>query len=96
MVGSIFSKLFGKLVESNLSTWVESCQKIAWFQAGFAYLTTFNTIDNILVLRVLWKNSKQNKKALFCDFMEFKKIFDTVPREFYMEDCKLLKYHQIF
>lgn len=79
MVSSIFAKLFGKLVESKLSTWVESCQKRARFQAGFC--PTFNTIDHILVLRVLWEKSKGNGKALFCAFIDFKKAFDTIPRE---------------
>ncbi|OAE19549.1 hypothetical protein AXG93_960s1030 [Marchantia polymorpha subsp. ruderalis] len=76
MVGSVFAKLFGKLVESKLSTWTESHRKRARFQAGFR--PTYNTIDHILALRVLWEKSKGNGKALFCAFIDFKKAFDTV------------------
>ena len=77
MVGSVFAKLFGKLVESKLSTWTEDFQKRAKVQAGFR--PTYNTIDHILALRVLWEKSKGNGKALFCAFIDLKKAFDTVP-----------------
>ncbi|OAE36001.1 hypothetical protein AXG93_93s1400 [Marchantia polymorpha subsp. ruderalis] len=76
MVGIVFAKVFGKLLESKLNTWTESFQKRSRLQAGFR--PTYSAVDHVLVLRVLWEKSKGNAKALFCAFIDFKKAFDTV------------------
>ena len=79
MVGSIMAKLFGCVMEMKLSTWAESNNKRAHGQAGFR--KSHSTIDHLVTLRVLMEESRLAGKGLYCCFVDFKKAFDTVPRD---------------
>ncbi|KAL3693696.1 hypothetical protein R1sor_007347 [Riccia sorocarpa] len=63
MIGSVFAKLFGKLVELRLTEWCEQRQMRLPAQAGFR--RSFSTLDHALVLRVLQEEAKRNRGTLF-------------------------------
>ena len=79
MVGSTMAKLFSTLLETTLSVWAEKTHKRAKEQAGFRAL--HNTIDHLVTLQVLMDESRRMGKPLYCCFVDFKKAFDTVPRD---------------
>ena len=80
MVNPRFGKLFGSMMECRISSWVEKEGKRAKGQAGFR--TRHSTIDHCITLRhfieKVW--NIQGEEA-FCCFVDFKKAFDTVPRD---------------
>ncbi len=78
MVASIFAKVLGGLLESNLSKWAEAHKKRAPSQAGFR--AHYNTLDHVLCLRVLGEQAKRLHKPLYCCFVDFSKAFDKVSR----------------
>ena len=78
MVASIFAKVLGGLLESNLSKWAEAHKKRALSQAGFR--AHYNTLDHVLCLRVLGEQAKRLHKPLYCCFVDFSKAFDKVSR----------------
>ena len=39
-----------------------------------------STIDHLLTLRIIAEECRNNKSNLFCCFVDFRKAFDTVPR----------------
>ncbi len=39
------------------------------------------TVDNIFIMQSLISNAKKSKKKLYCCFVDFKKAFDSVPRQ---------------
>lgn len=90
MMGSFFAKLFGKLVQSKLSTWAEFCRRRARFQAGFC--PTFNTIGHILVFHIIRRSLRAMEKSCF---VSLRKLLRQYLVSFYWKDCKLLEYHQI-
>ena len=79
MINPLFGKLFGSLVEQKISSWAETEGKRAKGQAGFR--PKYSTIDHSITLRHLiekvWDTSGTEA---FCCFVDFKKAFDTVPR----------------
>ncbi len=79
MVGPILAKLFDMILDKRLSEWVEQHGLCAKGQTGFR--KDYRTTDQLLILRILIKQSKAKKKALYCYFVDFKKEFDTVPCE---------------
>jgi hypothetical protein len=78
-VGLILAKLFVMILEKRLCEWVEQHGLCAKGQAGFC--KDYHTIDQLFILRTLIEQSKEKKKPLYCCFVDFKKVFDTVPRE---------------
>lgn len=78
MVGSTMAKLFSTIIENKLSLWAEFNKKRAVGQAGFR--KNHNTADHLTTLRVLMEESRLRGQPLFCCFIDFKKAFDTVPR----------------
>ena len=79
MIGHTMAKLYGAVLEAELSSYGETEGLRAPGQAGFR--RTFSTIDHIFVLRCLIDGAKVRKKKLYCCFVDFRKAFDTVPRE---------------
>jgi hypothetical protein len=67
------------ILEKRLSKWVEQHGLCAKGQAGFC--KDYRTTDQLFILRILIKQSKAKKKPLYCCFIDFKKAFDTMPRE---------------
>jgi hypothetical protein len=79
MVGPILAKLFIMILNKRLSEWAEQHKLHAKGQAGFR--KDYHTIDQPFILRILIKQSKAKEKPFYCCFLDFKKAFDTMPRE---------------
>ncbi len=78
-VGPILAKLFTMIHEKRLSEWVEQHGLRAKGQIGFR--KDYYTTDQLFILRTPIEQSKAKKKPLYCCFVDFKKAFDTMPRE---------------
>ena len=79
MIGHTLAKLYGAVLEAELSSYAEHEGLRAPGQAGFR--RAFSTIDHIFTLRCLIDQARTRKKRLYCCFVDFRKAFDTVPRE---------------
>ena len=64
MIGSIKAKLFGGIVDSNLSEWAEKGGKRAYRQTGFH--KHCSTIDHLVTLQVFMTKSSLEGKNLYC------------------------------
>jgi hypothetical protein len=78
-VGPILAKVFAMILESRISHWAETNDLRAKGQARFR--KNFRTTDNLFILRTLTEQAKFQKKQLHTCFVDFKKVFDTVPRD---------------
>jgi len=78
-VGPVLAKVFAMIFGSRISQWVETNDLHAKGQAGFR--KDFRTIDNLFILRTLTEQARFQKKKLYTCFVDFKKAFDTVPRD---------------
>ncbi len=80
VVGHVIAKLFAMVLESRLSSWAERKGIRACGQAGFRQ--DYHTTDNLFVLQTLIDSrTRWPGKKLYTCFADFKKAFDTVPRE---------------
>ena len=89
MIGHTLAKLYGAVMEAELSDYMETLSLRAPEQAGFR--RAFSTIDHIFTLRCLIDQTKARKKKLYCCFVDFRKAFDTVPRERLFDRLKRLE-----
>jgi hypothetical protein len=67
------------ILESRISQWAEINDLRTKGQAGFR--KDFRTRDNLFILRTLTEQARFLKKQLYTCFVDFKKTFDTVPRD---------------
>ncbi len=67
------------ILESRISQWAETNDLHAKGQAGFR--KDFRIIDNLFIFRTLTEQARFQKKQLYTCFVDFKKAFDTVPRD---------------
>ena len=82
-VGSVIAKLFAMILEQRIATWAEEHAVKAKGQAGCQ--KDFRTTDNTFVLRSLIDKQRQtrlkrNAGKLFGCFVDFRKVFGSVPR----------------
>jgi len=81
-VGPVIAKLFAMVLESRLSSWAERKGIRARGQTGFRQ--DYRNTDNLFVLQTLIDSrTRWPRKKLYTCFVDFKKAFDTVPREKY-------------
>ena len=78
-VTPVLSKLFAMILEARLSEWAECSGTRADGQAGFC--KGHRTVDHVYTLHALITQAKRSKSKLFCCFVDFKKAFDSIPRE---------------
>ena len=78
-VTSVLAKLFAMVLEARMSNWAEGHDLRAEGQAGFR--KDYRTSDNIFIMQTLIANARRAKKKLYCCFVDFKKAFDSVPRQ---------------
>jgi hypothetical protein len=78
-VGPALSKLYAMLLEARLAQWAETCGARAPSQAGFR--PEHRTTDHIFTLHTLISQARARRRPLYCCFVDFKKAFDSVPRE---------------
>jgi hypothetical protein len=67
------------ILESRISQWAETNDLHAKGQASFR--KDFRIIDNLFILHTLTEQARFQKKKLYTCFVDFKKTFDTVPRD---------------
>jgi hypothetical protein len=79
IVGPVLAKVFAMILESYINQWVETNDLRAKGQAGFR--KDFRTTDNLFILRTLNEQAKFQKKKLYTCFVDFKKAFDTIPKD---------------
>ena len=83
-VSSVLSKLYATVLERRISGWAEQHGLRAAGQAGFRQ--NHRTTDNILIMKTLIESCKAMKTSrqhgrLYACFVDFRKAFDTIPRE---------------
>jgi hypothetical protein len=78
-VGTVLAKLFARLINSRLTHWAESNGMRAKGQAGFR--EDHRCSDHLLVLRTLIEQQRALRTPLYTCFVDFRKAYDTVPRD---------------
>ncbi len=78
-VRPILAKLFAMILDKRLSEWVEQHGLRAKGQGVFC--KDYRTTNQVFILRILIEQNKVKKKSLYCCFVDFKKVFNIVPRE---------------
>ena len=78
MIIPLLAKLYGIILEKKINEWLEMEGKRAKGQAGFR--KNHSTTDHLITLRIIAKKCRNNKSNMFCCFVDFRKAFDTVPR----------------
>ena len=89
MIGHTLAKLYEAVLEEELSSYAEHEGLRAPGQAGFR--RAFSTTDHIFTLRCLIDQARTQKKRLYCCFVDFRKAFDTIPRERLFQRLQSLK-----
>ena len=84
MINPLLAKLYGIILEKKINEWIEMEGwlemegKWAKGQAGFR--RNHSTIDHLFTLRIITEECRNNKFDLFCRYLDFRKAFDTIPR----------------
>ena len=78
-VTSVLAKLFAMVLEARMSIWAEGHDLRADGQAGFR--KDYRTSDNVFIMQTVISSAHKAKKKLYCCFVDFKKAFDSVPRQ---------------
>ena len=78
-VGSLLAKLYAALLNGRLMEWTERHGLRARGQAGFR--KDHRTTDQVFVLRTLIESSRSSKQPLYSCYVDFKKAYDTIPRD---------------
>ena len=76
---SCLGKLFTSILNCRLQKFAEHFHLISENQAGFR--KQYSTVDHIFSLHILINILNNQKKKLYCAFIDFQKAFDTVWRE---------------
>jgi hypothetical protein len=79
MINPLFAKLFGSMLVNRINKWAEERDKHAKGQAGFR--PKHSTTDHGITLRHIIEKVWEKKEEAFCCIVDFKKAFDTVPRD---------------
>ncbi len=74
--GPILTKLFIMILDKRLSEWAKQHGLRAKGQARF--YKDYPTTNQFFILQTLIEQSKAKKKPLYCYFVDFKKVFNTV------------------
>ena len=78
MISPLLAKLYSIILERKINIWLESEGKRAKGQAGFR--RKHSTTDHLITLRVILEECRNDKANIFCFFVDFRKDFDTGPR----------------
>ncbi len=78
-MGHVLAKVFAMILKARLSSSVEERGLCARGQAGFR--KDLRTMDNLYILWTLIEQSTHKRKKVYCCFVDFRKAFDTVPRD---------------
>jgi hypothetical protein len=78
-VGSAISKIFAQVLMTRIDKWAEYNGRRAPTQFGFR--SGMGTMEAVFMLRHLVDKSQTLDKSLYTAFIDFKKAYDSVPRE---------------
>ena len=84
MIGHILAKLYGSILEDELSTLAKDTSQTV-------FRRNFSTLDHIFTLRSLIEQARADGRRLYCCFVDFRKAFDTVPRDRLLQRLQSLK-----
>lgn len=90
-VGTALSKLYSTVLLIRMDTWAESEGRRARGQAGFR--SGRCTVDNVFVLQHALEMSKQNGKAVFSAFIDFRKAYDCINRDLLWQSLESMGIH---
>ena len=90
-VGTVLAKLYASLIHSRLSQWAESNGLRAAGQAGFR--EDHRCSDHLLTLRTIIEQQRVEKRPLYVCFVDFRKAYDSVPRELLWSKLERLGVH---
>lgn len=93
-VGTVLAKMYASLLNSRLTRWAEANNLRAAAQAGFR--EDHRCTDNLLILRTVIEQQRSVKAPLYTCFVDFKKAYDSVPRELLWTKLERLGVHGWF
>ena len=93
-VGSLLAKLYASMLNDRLMEWTERHGLRARGQAGFR--KDHRTTDQVFVLRTLIERTRADKKPLYVCYVDFKKAYDTIPRDLLWEKLQRIGVHGDF
>jgi hypothetical protein len=79
MISPILAKLYGIILEKEISLWLESHGKRDKGHVGFRRY--HSTLDHLVTFRIIVEEFHNTKTNLFCFFVDSRKAFDMVPRK---------------
>ena len=79
MINALLTKLYGIILERKINVWLESEVKRAKGHVGFR--NHHSTIYHLIMLTIIAKHCHNIKSNHFCCFVDFRKSFDTLPRD---------------
>ena len=82
-VGCVLARLYASLLNTRLTSWAERKGLRAHGQAGFR--EDHRCSDQLLVLRTLVEQEREARKPLYTCFVDFRKAYDSVPRDLLWE-----------
>jgi hypothetical protein len=93
-VGSLLAKLYAAMLNERLMEWTERHGLRARGQAGFR--RDHRTTDQVFVLRTLIERARADKKPLYVCYVDFKKAYDTIPRDLLWHKLQRIGVHGDF
>ncbi len=75
----ILAILYAMVLETRASGWAEHCKCRAKGQAGFRKDHCMS--DQVVLIQALVRQAKQEKRELYCCFVDCIKAFDLAPRQ---------------
>lgn len=93
-VGTVLAKMYATLLNSRLTRWAEANNLRAAGQAGFR--EDHRCSDHLLVLRTVIEQQRSVKAPLYTCFVDFKKAYDSVPRDLLWTKLERLGVHGWF
>jgi sorting nexin-29 len=93
-VSTVSARLLDRLVNQRLERLVSNLKLRAPTQCGFR--PGCGTLDALYTLQHLTSAARHARRLLFVVFVDFKKAFDSVRREFLLERCRRLGIHGEF
>ena len=76
---SCFAKIFTSILNDQLQNWAQETEINS--DAQFGFKAKHSTVDYIFILTSLIERHLQNKKRLYCAFIDLKRAFDSVYRD---------------
>ena len=94
-VGTVVAKLYASLINERLTSWAEEKGLRAEGQAGFR--EDRRCSDHLLALRTLIEQQRARKGGkLYACFVDFRKAYDTIPRDLLWQKLESLGVHGWF